>query len=29
LIKAGARVEEAAFPSGDERVDTILVAARR
>ena len=29
LIKAGAVVEEAAFPSGDERVDKILAAARR
>ena len=29
LIKAGARVEEAAFPSGDERVDNILAAALR
>ena len=27
LIKAGARVEEAEFPSGDERVDKILAAA--
>ena len=29
LIKAGARVEEAEFPSGDERVDKILSAALR
>ncbi|HEY5885989.1 MAG TPA: ankyrin repeat domain-containing protein [Pyrinomonadaceae bacterium] len=29
LIKAGARLEEAEFPSGDERVDKILAAARR
>lgn len=29
LIKAGARAEEAEFPSGDERVDKILAAARR
>lgn len=28
LIKAGARVDEAEFPSGDERVDKILAAAR-
>ena len=28
LVKAGARVEEAEFPSGDERVDKILAAAR-
>ena len=29
LIKAGARVEEAQFPCGDERVDKILAAALR
>lgn len=29
LIKAGAQVEEAEFPTGDERVDKILAAARR
>ena len=28
LIKAGARVEEAEFPTGDERVDRILAAAQ-
>ena len=29
LIKAGARLEEAEFPSGDEHVDKILAAAGR
>ena len=29
LIKAGARVEETGFPSGDERIDKILAATRR